>query len=77
MDGHQRSKKCLINWCPSISFPIKGGFPKSHQTYQHMVNMFFNPDPARRFHLVPNEGKSQYLFNPCYSTDMNPSRSYY
>jgi hypothetical protein len=35
-----------------------------------MVNMFFNPDPARRLRLVPIEGMSQDLFNSCYGTDM-------
>lgn len=54
----EKSKKRLINWCPSVEFPIDGPFPKSRQTHRSMANMFFNPDSARRLRLVPIEGKS-------------------
>jgi len=73
----KKSKKRLINWDPSVPFPSKGVFPRLCQTYRSMVKMFFNPDLASRLHLVPIEGKSQDLFNSCYSIDKNPSRSMY
>ena len=73
----KKSKMRLINWCQSIDFPIDGNFPKSRRVYRDMMKMFFNPDPARRLRLVPIEGKSQGLFDSCYGTDMNHSRSHY
>ena len=73
----KKSEKRLINWCPSISFPINGGFPKSCQTYHSMVNMFFNPDLGRRLRLIPIEGRSQHLFDSCYGTDITHSRAYF
>jgi len=73
----KKSKKRLINWDPSVPFPSKGMFPRLRQAYRSMVKMFFNPDLASRLRLVPIEGKSQDLFNSCYSIDKNPSRSMY
>ena len=55
----KKGQKCLVNWCPSVEFPVSGGFPKSRQTFRNMVNMFFNPDPACRLRLVRIDGKSQ------------------
>ena len=76
-------KKRLINWCPSIRFPIDGTFPKSCQTHQSMVNMFFNPDPACRMHLILLRVSPNYaqllllLINSYFCTDTNHSRSDY
>src|ERR1700679_503936 len=64
----KKSRKRLINWCPSVDFPIEGRFPQSRRAYRDIMKMFFNPDPARRLRLVPIEGKSQDLFNSCYGT---------
>jgi len=55
----KNSRKRLVNWCPSITFPTTGAFPKSRPLYRSIINMFFNPDPARRLRLVPIEGESQ------------------
>lgn len=55
----KKGQKRLINWCPSVEFPVSGLFPKSRQKFRSLVNMLFNPDPARRLRLVPIEGKSQ------------------
>jgi len=59
----KKSQKRLINWCPSIDFPIEGGFPQKRLAYRNLANMYFNPDPARRLRLVPIEGKVLDLFN--------------
>ena len=53
------NKKRLMNWCPSIEFLNKKGFPKTRGALRSMMTMFFNPDPARRLRLVPIEGMSQ------------------
>ena len=60
----------LINWSTNVDFPTEH-VPKSRPVFRDMINMFFNPDPARRLRLVPIEGKSQGLFNSGYDTDMN------
>ena len=73
----KKLKKCLINWCPSIDFPIDGGFPRTRQAYRGLINMFFNPDPARRLRLVPIEGMALNMFNSCCSTNMNRSRAHH
>lgn len=71
------AKKRLINWCPSVPFPIGGGFPTKRGELRSMATMFLNPDPVRRLRLVPIKGMSQDLFNSCYHTDINHSRSHY
>jgi hypothetical protein len=49
-------EKQLINWCPEVPFPNRGNFPGSRHIFRGMVNMFFNPESARRLRLVPLKG---------------------
>jgi hypothetical protein len=54
----EKYQKRLINWCPSINFPVQDGlgYPQDRPTRRSMLNMFFNPNPALRLQLVPIEG---------------------
>lgn len=58
----KESKLRLINWSPGVDFPIHP-LSKSRAVFREIINMLFNPDPARRLRLVPIAGKSQGLFN--------------
>jgi hypothetical protein len=58
----KESRLRLINWCPNVDFPTHK-LLKSRPVFRGILNMFFNPDPARRLRLVPIASKSQGLFN--------------
>ena len=64
----EQARKRLINWCPSVDFPLKSGkpskpskpskagYPQERTTRRSMLSMCFNPDMALRLRLVPIEG---------------------
>ena len=66
----EQAHKRLINWCPSVGFPLKSseankssksgksstGYPQKRTTRRSMLSMCFNPDMALRLRLVPIEG---------------------
>ena len=57
LDRLEISRRRIINWCPTIKFPIKRQYPRERGIHRIMLEMFFNPNPLLRLRIVPIKGE--------------------